>query len=73
MIVNEFFLESAIESFAVSIHLGGTRVGMIMGQVQTPQVFVKVLHELRAIVSEYEGEGIREYHAAVFKELLCGQ
>ena len=73
MIVNELLLNGAVESFAVGIHLGGARIGMIMGQVQSPQLFVKMLHELRAVVSQYEGELIREYHPAVFKELLCGQ
>ncbi len=71
MIINEFFLDGAIESFAVSVHLGGTGVGVIMDQMQTAQLFGEMLHEFRPVVRQDIRKGMRKHPTAVIKELLC--
>lgn len=50
MIIHKFFLNRAIETLTMGVHLGSLGVGMVMNQMQAPQFFVKILHKFAAIV-----------------------
>lgn len=50
MVVNEFFLNGAIESLHVGIHPWRLRVRMLVDLVQPSELGVKVFDELRAII-----------------------
>ena len=60
MIVNILLLDGAVKAFGMGVHLGCFRVGMPVGQVTCTEMFIEVLHKLRAIVGqdvlEWEGE-----------------
>ena len=71
MIIHKLFLYGAVEPLAMRIHLGSAGVGVVMDQMQSPQFFIKMLHEFRAVVGEHEDKGIWKYHPAIIKELLC--
>lgn len=52
MVVNELFLNRPIKPFYMGIHLGGSGIGVPVIFVQPSNFFVKMLHELRAVVSK---------------------
>ena len=54
VIVDKFFLNRAIESLAVSVHLGRLWIRVVVGHVQTPEFCVKMLHKLTAVVCQNE-------------------
>lgn len=72
MVIDEFFLDRAIEPLAMGIHLGSLRIGMVMDHVQAPQFLVKMFHELAAIVGQDKGDRERKYLEAKIKEFLGG-
>ena len=51
MVVNELFLNSAIESFYMGVHLRAFRIGVVMGKMKLSQLFSKVFFEFRTIIS----------------------
>lgn len=50
--VNEFFLNGAIKSFTMRIHLGSLWIRIPMNHARFLNLFLKGLHELRTIVGE---------------------
>jgi hypothetical protein len=72
MIINELFLDGAIESFAASIHFRGLWIRMVAGEMQSAKGVGKMFLKFRSIVGEDEGERDREYYTTVIKEFLCG-
>ncbi len=50
--VNEFFLDGAIESFTMRIHLRSLWIRIPMNHTSFFDLLLKGLHELRAIVGE---------------------
>ena len=48
--IHEFFPQRPVKPFAVSVHLGSARVGMIMGQMQFFKLGGKLFGEFRPVV-----------------------
>src|SRR3989344_5581102 len=71
MEIDELFLDGSVEPFAVSIHLRGAWIRMVMLQVQLLQTCCKVFLELRAVVREHMLERDGEDHLAEPEELFC--
>ena len=72
MIIDEFLLDGAIEPFDMGIHLGCSRIGTVVRNLQLKQTFREVLLELAAIVGQYEDSRMREYPYPAVEELFCG-
>ena len=70
MIVGEFFLDRPVEALHMSVHLRHLRIGVIVRQVQPPQLLCKMFREFRAIVREHEEEREREYLQAILEEFF---
>ena len=47
MVIKEFLLYRAVESFTMSIHLRGMRVGMVMREMQAPLYKATHFYDLR--------------------------
>ena len=60
MIINELLLKRPVEPLAVGVHLGSLGKGVVVDQMESFQLFGKVLLELTAVVSEHEIDRIRE-------------
>ena len=73
MIVHEFFLDRLIEAFAMSVHLWRLGIGVIVDEVQTPQFFVKMFHELATVVSQNKSNGKWKYFEAQSEKFFCCQ
>jgi len=73
VIVDKFFPKSSIEPFHVGIHFGGLGISVPMVFVQPANFLIKVLHELRAIVSEHGLQRVRKDLAHDLEELSGGQ
>src|SRR5262245_21733512 len=73
MVINEFFLNRAIKSFHVSIHLGSFGISMPMVFMQAADFLIEVLHELRAIVGEHRLKRIGKDLGDAPKELSGSQ
>ena len=71
MVIDKLFLECSVESFAMSVHLGSSRVGMEMGQVKTLELCFEFSGKLASVVGEYKGYGKWEYLYAQIKEFTC--
>ena len=72
VIIGKFFLDGAVETLAVGIHLGRLGIGMIMRKVQSFELCPEVFHELRAVVGQNEGDGERKYLETEEEELPGG-
>lgn len=53
MVVNELFLDGAIESFEVSIHLRRLGIGVKMSQMEPLQFRGKMFLELRTVIGKH--------------------
>ena len=51
--IDEFFLYGSIKSLIVSIHLGCSRVGMVVCLVEVTNMLVELFLKLTSIVCEY--------------------
>ena len=69
MVINELLLHGAIESFHVGVHLRGLGVGMVVDEMEPSQFFREMFFELRAVVGENKGHGMREYFLTEAEEL----
>lgn len=49
-VVDEFFLDSPVKSFDMSIHLRALGIGVVMGEVEFSQPFGKMLLKFRPVV-----------------------
>ena len=80
VIVNILLLDGAIKAFGMGIHLWCFRIGMPVGQVTCTELFVEVLHKLRAIVGqdvleregEEEGGKVEEVLGRLARMAPCG-
>ena len=70
MVINKFLLNGAVEPFAVGVHLWRLGIGMIMNHMQASQLFVKMLHELAAVVGKHKGNREWKYLEAEKEEFL---
>ena len=70
MVVNVVLLDSAIESLAVSIHLGCPGIGVVMNEMEPDQFFIKMLLKLRPIVGEDKSNWMWKYFEAQTEELF---
>ena len=73
MVINEFLLNGPIEPFHVGVHLRRLRVGVVMHKVPSPEFFVELFLELRAVVGQHERHAVRKYLPTEIKELFCGE
>jgi len=75
MVINEFFLNSSVESLAVRIHLRGLGIGMVMGEMKLAKRLGKMFLEFRTIIGKHvhKAKGMREYHLAIVKEFSGGK
>src|SRR3989344_5982076 len=58
VVIEEFFLNGAVESFHVSIHFWSLGVGVIVDDLKLQKLLGKVFFELAAVVGEHKGNGI---------------
>ena len=72
VVINELFLNGAIESFTVRVHLRRFRIRVIVGEMETRNFIGKMLFEFRTVVSKDEGKRDREYFSAVSEKFLGG-
>ena len=72
MIVNEFFLNGAVEAFDVGVHLRGLGVGVVVDDLQFKEPLSKVFLELGAVVREYECHRIWKHLTPLLKEVFRG-
>src|SRR5919112_1411931 len=52
MVINELFLNRAVKTFDVGVHLGSSRVGMPVSFVQASDLLIEVLHKLRVVIGK---------------------
>ena len=60
VVVQELFLESAVEPLHMSIHLGSSWIGVVVSDLEFKKLGYKVFLELRAIIGKDEGHRIRK-------------
>ena len=60
VIIDEFFLNCSVESFAMSVHFWGLWISVIMNKVKPFKFFWKMLFELRSVIGKDECKQIRE-------------
>ena len=70
VVVHKLLLDGTVEPLAVSIHLRGPGVRVVMREMQFGKFLGEVLLELRSVVREDELERHRENHATKAKEFL---
>ena len=70
VIVDEFLLNGFVEPFNMGVHLGSAGIGMIVDEVEPPELFVKVFLEFRAVVGQNKRDGTREDLETEIKELF---
>src|SRR3989338_5546197 len=63
-------LNGTIESFRMSVHLGGLGIGVPMNLMKSSHFYVKVLHEFRAVIRENELKRKRKEIGHEIKELF---
>lgn len=73
VVVHKFFLNRAIESLHMGVHLGCSGVGVVVREVEILDLFIKVLLELRTIVGEYELHLKWKYDTTEIKEFFGGK
>ena len=70
VVVDEVFLDGAIESLDVGVHLRRLRIGVVVGDLEFEKTGSEVLLELASVVSENEGGAVWKDLYPTFKELL---
>ena len=73
VVINIFLLDCPVESFAVSIHLGSSGVGMVMNHMELTKLCREVLGKFRSVVRQDVGERKGKYFMAELKELTGRQ
>ena len=71
--VDAFFLDGAIEAFAVGVHLGGLGVGMPVGEQAVGEFGCEVALEFAAVVGEHGLDGEREDRLDEVQEVGGGE
>lgn len=69
--IDEFFLYGSIKSLIVSIHLGCSRVGMVVCLVEVTNMLVELFLKLTSIVCEYLMYLERKELLKSLKEFFC--
>lgn len=72
-VVREFLLHSPVEAFRMRVHLGSSRIGMIVEEMEVPDLFREVLGEFAPVVGEDRGEGERKDQPDTVEELSGGE
>lgn len=72
MIVQKLFLDGAVESFNVGIHLGCLGVSVIVGDLQFEQFNGEVFFPLAAVVGQDKGDRIRKQETERLEEISRG-
>src|SRR5919112_319070 len=73
MVINELFLNRAVKTFDVGVHLGSSGVGMPVSFVQASDLLIEVLHKLRAVIGKNGLKRIRKNISDEGKELFGSQ
>ena len=60
VIIDEFFLDGAVEPLNVRVHFRRLGIGVKMRHMQPPQLFGKMLFEFAAVIGEHVGKTIRQ-------------
>ena len=60
VIVQKLFLQGAVESLHVGIHLGSSGIGVVVSDLEFKKLGYEVFFKFRAIVGENERDRIRE-------------
>lgn len=73
MVIGKLFLNGAVESFKMRIHLGALGIGMVMRQAKLLQCLGEMLLEFRTVVGKDIGDGKRKKLNDLGKEFLGRQ
>ena len=71
MEIHKLFLNRSVESLTMGVHFRGSRIGVVMREMEFLQCFCKVFLEFRTIVCENILKRNGEHHTTKFKELCC--
>ena len=72
MVVHKLFLNCAVETLTMSVHLGRFRIGMIMGNVVFLQKLIQMFLELAAVVGKDIFDFVRKELPDQIKEVSGG-
>ena len=70
VIVDEFFLDGAVEAFDVGVHLRCSGVRVVVSDLELEQSFSEHFLPLGTVVREHKGRRVREHPPPHAEELL---
>lgn len=70
--IDVFLLDCAIETFAMSIHFRGLRIGVPMPETEVSEFLVEVFHELGSIVCQNILETVWKQDTDHLEKICCG-